>query len=360
MIQHVHKVSIKDYRPPQFEVLNIRLNIDIRLGVTQVTQTSVWRRLGQETKALVLNGKNLKLLSLKVNGQPHEDVKVHENGLSIESLGAEFILEIVTEIYPEKNFSCEGLYYSGKTYLTQCEAEDFRRITYFLDRPDVLTFYEVRIEADRAKNPILLSNGHLVKEEDLGNGRHAAIWKDPFKKPCYLFAMVAGDMGCLEDQYETLTGRKILLKIYSPHGTQHLCHFAMESLKRSMRWDEETFGLEYDLDLYMIVVTDDFNGGAMENKGLNIFHTRYVFADQKIATDAAFIGVESVIAHEYFHNYSGNRVTCQNWFHLSLKEGLTVFRDQEFSADMWNRGVIRQTQVRGLIERQFAEDGGPN
>jgi aminopeptidase N len=257
------------------------------------------------------------------------------------------------------NTSLEGLYVSNGSFVTQCEAQGFRHITYFLDRPDVMTRYTVRLEADKKKNPVLLSNGDRIHVKDLGNGRHEALWKDPHKKPCYLFALVAGDLGVIRDSFTTMSGRKVNLEVYAAHGKQERCQHAMESLKKSMAWDETAYGREYDLNDYMIVAIDDFNAGAMENKGLNIFNSRLVLADADSASDSDFLAIESVVGHEYFHNWTGNRVTLQNWFHLSLKEGLTVFRDQEFSGDMTDRGVQRIQDVDSLRDRQFPEDGGP-
>jgi aminopeptidase N len=269
-------------------------------------------------------------------------------------------LDVEVEIDPESNKSCEGLYLSSGIFCTQCEAESFRKITYFLDRPDVMTSYTVEIEADEAKYPVLLSNGDCLEKKTLGNGRHYAKWNDPHKKPSYLFALVAGDMGVVSDTYKTTSGRQVKLEVFAPHGKQERCLHAMNSLKQSMKWDEDTYSLEYDLNQYMVVSIDDFNMGAMENKGLNIFNSKLVLADVKTATDDDFHQIQSVIGHEYFHNWSGNRVTCRNWFELSLKEGLTVFRDQEFSGDMTSRSVQRIHDVDSLRTRQFSEDSGPN
>ena len=268
-------------------------------------------------------------------------------------------MEIVTRVNPESNTALEGLYRSGGNYCTQCEAEGFRRITYFLDRPDVLSRYQTKVIADKATNPVLLSNGNLIDQGDLPNGRHFAVWEDPFKKPCYLFALVAGDLAFLEDHFESKDGRDICLRIYTDQKHLAQCRHAMDSLIHSMRWDEERFGLVYDLDIYMIVAVDDFNMGAMENKGLNIFNSKYVLANPDTATDTDFEGVEAVIAHEYFHNWTGNRVTCRDWFQLTLKEGLTVFRDQEFTADRLSPAVKRIEDVRRLRSHQFSEDAGP-
>lgn len=270
-----------------------------------------------------------------------------------------FSLTIATRIKPQENLALEGLYKSSGNYCTQCEAEGFRRITYYPDRPDVLSVFSVRIEADKAKYPLLLSNGNLVEEGDLADSRHFARWDDPFPKPAYLFALVAGDLATLEESFTTRSGREVALKIHAAAGDLDKCGHAMESLKKSMKWDEEVFGLEYDLDEYNIVAVSDFNMGAMENKSLNVFNTKYVLARADTATDTDFDGIEGVIAHEYFHNWTGNRVTCRDWFQLSLKEGLTVFRDEEFSSDMGSRAVKRIEDVRALREHQFPEDAGP-
>ncbi|MGZ5278990.1 MAG: aminopeptidase N, partial [Pseudobdellovibrionaceae bacterium] len=271
-----------------------------------------------------------------------------------------FELKIETELKPQENTSLEGLYKSSGVFCTQCEAQGFRKITYFLDRPDVMTKYKVRIEADQKQYPVLLSNGDRTSARQLENGRHEVIWEDPYKKPSYLFALVAGDLGVIKDTFTTRSGKNVDLEIYAAHGMQDRCHFAMLSLKKAMKWDEERFGREYDLNTYMILAVDDFNAGAMENKGLNIFNSRLVFANSQTATDSDYFAIESVIAHEYFHNWTGNRVTLRDWFHLSLKEGLTVFRDQEFSMDQSSRALIRIENVDDLRNYQFAEDAGPN
>ncbi len=311
---------------------------------------------------LVLNGENLKLKKIKLNNVEltSNEFEVSQVHLTILKTPAEFTLNIEVEINPESNKSCEGLYLSGGIFCTQCEAESFRKITYFLDRPDVMTSYTVEMEADEKKYPLLLSNGDCLEKKSLGDGRHYAKWNDPHKKPSYLFALVAGDMGVVTDTYQTTSGRQVKLEVFAPHGKQERCLHAMKSLKQSMKWDEDTYGLEYDLNQYMVVSIDDFNMGAMENKGLNVFNSKLVLADTKTATDDDFHQIQSVIGHEYFHNWSGNRVTCRNWFELSLKEGLTVFRDQEFSGDMTSRSVQRIHDVDSLRTRQFSEDSGPN
>lgn len=355
------KIYLKDYKAPGFTVESVNLDFNLNedfcrvLAKTQIKKTSP----GAE---LHLNGEDLKLVAIKINGQAlsPDQYTITPEELIIPSVPEAFTLEVETELQPQNNTSLEGLYKSNGIFCTQCEAQGFRKITYFLDRPDIMTSYSVTIEADKTKYPVLLSNGDRIKVEDLGNGRHKAFWRDPHKKPCYLFALVAGDLGVIRDTFTTKTGRKVNLEVYAAHGKQERCWHAMDSLKKSMKWDEETFGLEYDLNDYMIVAIDDFNAGAMENKGLNIFNSRLVLADSNSATDVDFHSIESVVAHEYFHNWTGNRVTLRDWFQLSLKEGLTVFRDQEFSADMTDRGTQRIEDVDALRTGQFAEDAGPN
>jgi aminopeptidase N len=310
---------------------------------------------------LVLFGENLELLAIRVDGQDldAQEYRINDTKLELENLPETCILEIVTGIYPEKNTSLEGLYRSSGNYCTQCEPEGFRKITYHPDRPDVLTRFTTRIEADKSACPVLLSNGNLIARGDVTKQRHYAVWEDPFPKPSYLFALVAGQLVSIEDEFITKSGRIIELKIFVEERNKEKCDHAMRSLKNAMRWDEEVFGLEYDLDTFMVVAVDDFNMGAMENKGLNIFNSKYVLSTPATATDQDYLGIEGVIAHEYFHNWTGNRVTCRDWFQLSLKEGLTVFRDQEFSADMNSRSVQRIDDVRLLKNFQFKEDEGP-
>ncbi len=308
--------------------------------------------LNQEN-SLFLNGIDLELISIFINGV-EPNYQLLENGIELKGLTEEFVLEITTRIHPEKNTSLNGLYQSSGNFCTQCEAHGFRQITYYLDRPDILSVFTTHIKADSTRYPILLSNGNLINSS-LGE----ATWHDPSPKPCYLFALVAGDFAVLEDTYTTMSGNEVSLKIYvEPHNINKT-QFAMDSLKRSFAWDEKRFGLEYDLDIYMIVAVDDFNMGAMENKGLNIFNSTYVLANPETATDRDFINVEAVIGHEYFHNWTGNRVTCRDWFQLSLKEGLTVFRDQEFTSDLHSRSIKRIEDVNRLRTFQFAEDAGP-
>ena len=304
----------------------------------------------------------MRLVSLAIDGRPLEaaEYAVGPESLTIFNPPASFTLEVVTELKPQENTSLEGLYRTSGNFCTQCEAEGFRKITYFLDRPDVMARYRTTITADALKYPVLLSNGNLVAASKMDHdGRHTVTWEDPFAKPCYLFALVAGVLVHVEDTYVTRSGRTVTLRIYVEPGNQDKCDHAMRSLKKSMAWDEEVYGLEYDLDIFMIVAVGDFNMGAMENKGLNVFNTKYVLARPESATDTDFLGVEAVVAHEYFHNWTGNRVTCRDWFQLSLKEGLTVFRDQEFSSDMNSRPVKRIADVQRLRASQFPEDSGP-
>lgn len=352
---------LKDYKAPNFTVESMHLNFDIHEGKTTVTQKANYTNYIDNDDGLTLNGEHLTLTSIAINGTPltSEQYNVSDEQLTIHALPSKFEIEIITEICPEENTALEGLYKSGDTYCTQCEAEGFRRITYYPDRPDIMTIFTVRVEANKTKYPVLLSNGNLQEQGDLDNDRHYTIWHDPHKKPCYLFALVAADLVHIEDTFITKSGRDVTLRIYVRDGDLPQCDHAMESLKKSMKWDEDVYGLEYDLDLFNIVAVSDFNMGAMENKSLNIFNTALVLAHQETATDTDYGRVESVIGHEYFHNWSGNRVTCRDWFQLSLKEGLTVFRDQEFSSDMNSRGVQRIDDVQQLRRMQFPEDAGP-
>jgi aminopeptidase N len=351
-------VYLKDYKAPAFAIDTVDLNVDLFDDHALVSSTLFLRR--QHSGALHLYGDELELMSIKIDGSLLEpqQYRVLEKDLFIEQCPERFRLEIITRIRPQENTKLSGLYRSNQLFCTQCEAEGFRRITYFLDRPDVLATYTTRISADKKRYPILLSNGNLMESGDLPDGRHWALWHDPFKKPSYLFALVAGDLACLRDSFVTLSGRVIDLRIYVEPGNEDKCTHAMESLKRSMRWDEEVYGREYDLDIFMIVAVSDFNMGAMENKGLNIFNSKYILARPDTATDQDFADVEGVVGHEYFHNWTGNRVTCRDWFQLSLKEGLTVFRDQEFSRDMNSRDVNRIMDVKALRSAQFPEDAG--
>ncbi len=349
---------LKDYKPYPYSIDHLALLFEIFDDHTIVTSTAQYMREAEGD--LFLYGEELELLSMTLDGEPLENYSVDEGSMTIPAPEAEeFTLEIKTKIYPAKNTRLEGLYMSGGNHCTQCEAEGFRRITYYPDRPDVMTTFITRIEADKATSPVLLGNGNKVTEGELENGRHFAVWDDPHPKPCYLFALVAGDLEHIHDTFTTMSGRKVDLYIYVRAGDEEQCSHAMESLKKSMKWDEDVYGLEYDLDIFNIVAVSDFNMGAMENKSLNIFNTALTLAHQDTATDQDFIRVESVIAHEYFHNWSGNRVTCRDWFQLSLKEGLTVFRDQEFSADMNSPTVQRIDDVTHLRRLQFPEDAGP-
>jgi len=355
-------VRLKDYRPPAWRIETVALDFDLGEDSTRVKARLAIRRnpLG-EAGPLVLDGQDLELLSVAIDGSPFPETayRLTADTLTFDDPPTSFMLETEVKIRPQDNTALEGLYRSGDAFCTQCEAEGFRRITYFIDRPDVMATYRTAITADRARHPVLLSNGNLVESKDLPDGRHRAVWEDPFPKPCYLFALVAGDLACVEDSYTTASGRDVTLRLYAEPGNEDRCAWAMESLKNAMRWDESTYGLEYDLDIYMIVAVSDFNMGAMENKGLNIFNAKYVLAKTDTATDSDYAFIESVIAHEYFHNWTGNRVTCRDWFQLSLKEGLTVFRDQQFSADMRSAAVKRIADVRALRARQFPEDAGP-
>lgn len=357
------KIYLKDYQSPHFEITNTKLSFQIQESQVIVSQTSVFKM--KELKPILLNGVDLKLISIQIDGK---DLTANDyqldltnlHSLELKKISDQFTLKIVTEIDPFNNKSLEGLYKSNNYLVTQCEAQGFRKITFFPDRPDVMTSYEVEIEADKNKYPTLLANGDLISTEDLPNHRHKVVWQDPWKKPCYLFALFAGDVGCLKDSFRTKSGKEVSLEIYCDHKKENRCVHAMSSLKKSMLWDEKAFNREYDLNKFMIVAIDDFNSGAMENKGLNIFNSRLLFADFKTTTDLDFFNIESVIAHEYFHNWTGNRITLRDWFQLSLKEGLTVFRDQEFSADMTEKGIQRIRDVDALKEKQFPEDAGPN
>jgi aminopeptidase N len=357
-------ISRKDYQVPAYLISEVSLDFTLNESDCVVKAKSVFLRnpdATENSREIFLNGENLELLTVVMDGNElsPDQYRLIEDGLTLLEVPDQFDLEISTRIYPDKNTALEGLYRSSGNFCTQCEAEGFRKITYYLDRPDVMARFTTRIEADRTLCPVLLSNGNLVEEGELGEGRHFAVWQDPFPKPCYLFALVAGDLVFLQDSFVTISGRPIDLRIYVEARNRDKCQHAMTSLKKSMQWDEKRFGLEYDLDTFMIVAVDDFNMGAMENKGLNVFNSKYVLASQETATDQDYIGIEGVIGHEYFHNWTGNRVTCRDWFQLSLKEGLTVFRDQEFSSDMNSRAVQRIEDVRLLRGFQFREDAGP-
>jgi len=354
----------KDYEVFDYVIDHVDLKFELFDEKTVVTAKVGYSRnplSAKDKPPLLLYGEQLQLLSLSMDGVtvPADRYHFDEKSLRLDRPPAAFTLTTVTAIDPAKNSSLEGLYRSGSNYCSQCEAEGFRKITYYPDRPDVLARFTTRIEADRQSCPVLLSNGNLIESGDLGAARHYALWQDPFPKPCYLFALVAGPLVSVEDEYVTRSGRVVALKIYVEERNRGKCRHAMDSLKKAMQWDEQVYGLEYDLDTFMIVAVEDFNMGAMENKGLNIFNAKYVLSSPETATDEDYLAIEGVIAHEYFHNWTGNRVTCRDWFQLSLKEGLTVFRDQEFSADMNSRAVQRIDDVRLLKNFQFKEDAGP-
>ena len=359
MSDALQAVNLSDYQVPDFLVDRVELAFDLREENTIVRSELAMRR--NNPGPLVLNGEDLTLLSVSVDGKElaSETYEVSSNTLTIWETPSRFVLRMEVCIQPQNNTKLEGLYKSSGNFCTQCEAEGFRRVTYYLDRPDVMAVFMVRIEADKDKYPVLLSNGNLVDQGKGDENRHWVKWHDPYPKPSYLFALVAGDLAVAEDRYKTSSGRDVALRIYVEHGKENSCAHAMTSLKKAMRWDEERFGLEYDLDVYMIVAVSDFNMGAMENKGLNVFNDKYVLADPETATDNDYGFIEAIVAHEYFHNWTGNRVTLRDWFQLSLKEGLTVFRDQEFSADVRSGAVKRIQDVRTLRARQFPEDAGP-
>jgi aminopeptidase N len=362
--EQARPVRLQDYRPPDWLVETVDLDIALHPTETRVRATLRLKPNpdAQAPAPLVLDGDDVNLTGLAIDGEPvaPERYAATAESLTIPQVPPRpFTLTIDTLVDPSANTQLMGLYRSGKTYCTQCEAEGFRRITYFPDRPDVMAVYTTRIEADKAEAPVLLANGNLTSAGDLPGGRHFAVWHDPYPKPSYLFALVGGDLACVADTFFTMSGREVTLRIYVEHGKEDRCAYAMDSLKRSMRWDEEAFGREYDLDIFMIVAVSDFNMGAMENKGLNVFNDKYVLATPETATDADFSHIEGIIAHEYFHNWTGNRITCRDWFQLCLKEGLTVFRDQEFTSDQRSRPVKRISDVRLLRAHQFTEDAGP-
>ncbi len=357
-------IFAKDYRAPDYRITHAWLEVTLDPCATRVlSRLDIVARDPGATPLppLRLDGENLQLTAIRMDGipLPSDAYSVDAKHLTLHAPKAGFQIEVETIINPGANTALEGLYLAGGLYCTQCEPEGFRHFTYFIDRPDNLTIFRTRIIGDKVTCPVLLSNGNMTASGELPDGRHWAQWDDPFPKPSYLFALVAGDLACVRDRFTTMTGREIDLRIYVDPGMEDRCAYAMDALKRSMRWDETRFGLEYDLDIYMIVATIHFNMGAMENKGLNVFNSKFVLARADTATDADFAGIERVIAHEYFHNWTGNRVTCRDWFQLSLKEGLTVFRDQEFCADMRSPAVARIEDVRALRARQFAEDAGP-
>lgn len=354
-------IRLADYTPFDFDIQTVELEFDLDPIKTRVTSTMVMSRTGASGAPLILDGDNIELISVTINGKAlkRSDYRLTQTQLIIKTVPDAFTLTVENTCAPKDNTQLMGLYVSGGRFFTQCEAEGFRRITYFPDRPDVLSTYRVTVTADKATYPTLLSNGNLVEEGDSDGARHYAIWEDPFPKPCYLFALVAGEFDTISDSFKTMSGRDIPLDIYVDPGDASRAHYAMDSLKRSMVWDEQAFGREYDLDRFMIVAVRDFNFGAMENKGLNIFNSALLLADAKRATDLNFQRIESVVAHEYFHNWTGNRITCRDWFQLCLKEGFTVFRDQEFSAHERGPALQRIKDVKALRARQFPEDAGP-
>jgi aminopeptidase N len=355
-------VRLKDYAPPAFLIDSIDLEVELFEDHARVrARLAITRHLGAPRSPLVLDGEELELESVKLDGRalPPGEYTLDAQHLSLEQVPERFRLETTCRIQPRANTKLMGLYAAESGFFTQCEAEGFRRITYFIDRPDVMAKYTVTIHADRQRYPVLLSNGNPVASGAGSSGRHWVKWHDPFPKPCYLFAMVAAKLDKLEAEFLTRSGRPVRLAIYVDPGKLDQCGFAMQALKRAMKWDEEVFGLEVDLDHYSIVAVGDFNAGAMENKGLNLFNTKYVLARPDTATDGDFLNIDRVVAHEYFHNWTGNRVTCRDWFQLSLKEGLTVYREQEFGADLYSRAVERIREVRHLRAAQFAEDAGP-
>src|SRR5579859_3324755 len=357
-------IRLAEYQVPDFLIDTVDLLFELEEDHTTVkSRLGVRRNPAAEAgnRPLRLDGEALTLVSVALNGETlgQNRYQLDDASLTIADLPGEFVLDIETRIEPQNNTELSGLYKSGGNFTTQCEAEGFRRITYFLDRPDVMARYTTTIVANAQRYPVLLSNGNPVDSGVSSHGRHWSKWQDPHPKPCYLFALVAGDLVGTRDQFTTGSGRRVDLAIWVRRGDEDKCGHAMKALKDSMRWDEEVYGLEYDLDVFNIVAVSDFNMGAMENKGLNIFNTKYILAKPETATDADYEGIETVVAHEYFHNWTGNRVTCRDWFQLSLKEGLTVFRDQEFSGDQGSRAMKRISDVRSLRARQFTEDAGP-
>ena len=353
----------QDYLPSAYLIDTVHLHVVLGEEVTLVRSRLTVRANPERADGphpLVLDGERLELRGLRLDGAPVEPMafEVTPVSLTLQQVPAAFTLEVETAIRPQENFALEGLYKSSGNFCTQCEAKGFRKITYFLDRPDVMARYTTTIEADAARYPVLLANGNPVASATLPGGRHWVRWEDPFPKPCYLFALVAGALRLVEDEFVTRSGRTVALRLYVEPGNEDKCGHALAALKQAMAWDERVYGLEYDLDIFMIVAVSDFNMGAMENKGLNVFNTKYVLARPDTATDADFQAIEAVIAHEYFHNWTGNRVTCRDWFQLSLKEGLTVFRDQQFSADLNSAAVKRIADVQRLRAAQFAEDAG--
>ncbi len=359
-------IHLKDYKPVPYLIESVHFDFALDPQATRVASRLVMApnpASSENNAPLILHGEKIALRSVAIDGKPlaPSGYSVSDTALTIAAVPQRsFTLELVTVCNPSANTELSGLYMSSGMYCTQCEAEGFRRITYFYDRPDVMTRYTVRIEAPTQQFPVLLSNGNPAEAGEIaGTERHFAVWNDPFPKPSYLFALVAGDLAWVQDTFTTMSGRSIRLGIYVEKGKEDRCGWAMQSLKASMRWDETAFGREYDLDVFNIVAVSAFNMGAMENKGLNVFNDKYILALAATATDADYVNIEAIIAHEYFHNWTGNRITCRDWFQLCLKEGLTVFRDQEFTSDMRSRAVKRIADVKTLRARQFPEDGGP-
>ena len=360
------KLREADYQKPAYQIPQIDLDFIIHSfdHATVKSRMVVERAFSdsESSKPLELRGEKQKLTSVKINGRELSALEfvLTDEQLTIKDVPDKFILEIESEINPAENKALSGLYKSDTILTTQCEPEGFRKITFHPDRPDVMSKYTTRVEADKDKFPVLLSNGNLLEQGDLPNGRHFTVWEDPFPKPSYLFALVAGDLGEVVDSYTTMSGRNIDIRFYVDRGNEVRAAHAIESLKQAMKWDEDTFGLECDLNRYMVVAVNSFNFGAMENKGLNIFNSKYVLADPATATDADFVNIMAVIAHEYFHNWTGNRITLRDWFQLTLKEGLTVYRDQSFTADLTSKTLKRIGDVWKLRNSQFSEDSGPN
>ena len=360
-MEDVKEIFLKDYKKPEFEIKDVNLTLELFEEFTTVTNVMSVNKLSKDTNNLELDSIDLELVELLINDLKVKDTRyIYKNEkLTILNVPSSFSIKIINTIYPHNNTELEGLYKSGSIFCTQNEPEGFRRISPYLDRPDVMAVFTTTVIAEKAKYPILLSNGNKQDSYDFMDTKHAVKWHDPHPKPSYLFALVAGDLGCVNDAFTTASGEDIELNIYCDRGNESKCSHAMNSLKESMTWDEEKYGREYDLEIYNIVAVDSFNMGAMENKGLNIFNSHYVLANEDTATDTNFMGIQSVIAHEYFHNWTGNRITCRDWFQLTLKEGLTVFRDQCFSADLNSSEVQRIEDVKALRERQFVEDASP-
>ncbi len=354
-------IYLKDYEKPAFSIESVNLRFELGEEETLVTNVMKMHKEVAEEKHLRLDSVDLELMELYLNDLELDESRyiIENESLTVLNVPASFTLKVVNKIYPQNNTELEGLYKSGTIFCTQNEPEGFRRITPYLDRPDVMSVFTTTVVADKELYPVLLSNGNKAQCHDSFGKRHGVTWIDPHKKPSYLFALVAGDLGSISDEYTTMSGERVELNIYCDLGNESKCYHAMKSLKEAMQWDEEKYGREYDLEIYNIVAVDSFNMGAMENKGLNIFNSAYVLADTDTASDANFMGIQSVIAHEYFHNWTGNRITCRDWFQLTLKEGLTVFRDQSFSADLNSAEVQRIEDVKGLRERQFVEDASP-